>query len=269
VLIYCFAQYAEAQPAIPADGAAAQPEPAGKVVLVEGDVRVFDKNLQSRRPEVGSPVFEGEAIVTGSSGEVHLDMADSAYIGVRPNTRLRIARYRAEGDDDDRAVIGLLKGSFRTVTGWIAQFNPSHAVVRTPTATIGVRGTEHEPYVIPEGSATGEPGTYDRVYIGETAMRNAQGTVRVTPGRAGFASRAGISPRVLERVPGFFRPTRNEGRFEGLHERIHSQLDKRREERARQIHEQRKLQPQHDGEHKAQGGERRGGKAKGGGHRRK
>jgi hypothetical protein len=205
---------------------------AGKVELVEGDVRFLDKARRVRRPAPGDPLYEGDSIVTGRGGEVHLAMEDGGYIGVRPGTKMRIVSYRAEGGEDDHSVIGLLQGSFRAVTGWIATLGPDNYAVQTPTATIGVRGTEHEPLVLPEGNRVGEPGTYDRVYIGETVMRTPRGEVSVGPNHAGFASRRGAArPRVLDLIPVFFRPTRNEARFQGLHERIHLQLNRLREER--------------------------------------
>lgn len=221
----------------------AEPVTAGKVVLAEGDVRFFDKDRQMRRPKVGDPIHEGESIVTGKDGEVHLNMEDGGYIGVRPGTKMRIVNFRAQGDADDRSVIGLLEGSLRSVTGWIAKFGSKNVQVRTPSATIGIRGTEHEPLVIPEGSPLGEPGTYDRVHVGETEIRTAQGSLRVRPNQAGFVPHRGaVRPRVLDRVPGFFRPTRNEKRFAGLHERIRKQLDRQREERRQFIEQRRKHQ---------------------------
>jgi hypothetical protein len=198
-----------------------------------------------RRPRSGDPIYEGESIVTGADGEVHLQMEDGGYVAVRPATRMRIVNFRAEGDAEDRSIISLLEGSFRSVTGWISKTGRDRAVVRTPTATIGIRGTEHEPLVIPAGSALGEPGTYDRVHIGETEIRTRQGVVAVRPNQAGFVPFGGTQrPRVLDRVPAFFRATRNEARFSGLHERVSRQLDQRREERRRVIEERRKLQPE-------------------------
>ncbi len=164
---------------------------------------------------------------------------------------MRIVSYKAEGGPDDRSVIGLVEGSFRSVTGWIAKLGRNSDMVRTPTATIGVRGTEHEPLVIPEGSKAGEPGTYDRVHLGEAVIRTPQGAVNVRPDQAGFVPRRGaVRPRVLDRVPDFFRPTRNEGRFAGLHERVHAQLDQRREERRQSIEQRRKPQLDQRGERK-------------------
>src|SRR5262249_418357 len=77
--------------------ACAQPDaPAGTVSLVEGDVRFLDAKQQLRRPRAGDAVYEGDSIVTGSDGEVHLEMQDGGYIGVRPGTRMRILEFKAE-----------------------------------------------------------------------------------------------------------------------------------------------------------------------------
>ncbi|HEY6864121.1 MAG TPA: FecR domain-containing protein [Burkholderiales bacterium] len=214
---------------------------AGRVELIEGDVRVLDGNRNVRHPKLGDEIHAGESIVTGADGEVHLDMEDGGYMGVRPNTNLRFAEFRADGSDADKSVLDLFEGSFRAVTGWIAKLGAKSYAVRTPTVTIGVRGTEHEPMVIPEGSRLGEAGTYERVHIGETFMQTPQGMVTVRPNQAGFAPHRGaLRPRLLDRVPAFFRPTRNEARFGGLHARLQARMQQRREQRRLFLQERRK-----------------------------
>src|SRR5258706_1267287 len=216
-----------ASPANPADSGNGQVL-AGKVVLAEGDARVSDARGQTRTPKLGDPIYKGDRIVTGADGEVHFDMEDGGYIGVRPNTSMSIEDFKAEGGPDDRSVLNLLQGSFRSITGWIARGNRQNYAVRTPTATIGVRGTEHEPLVIPEGSREGEPGTYDRVHNGETEIRTPQGTVGVKANQAGVGPRRGaVRPPVLDRGPGVFRTNRNDGRFQGLPDRLHQRLQQR------------------------------------------
>jgi hypothetical protein len=234
------AQLACAQGGTPA-APAADRTTAGTVSLVEGDVRFLDANRQARRPNLGDPVYEGDNIVTGSDGEVHLDMQDGGYIGVRPGTKMRIVNFKAEGGADDGFLFSLLEGSFRAVTGWITRSSGRRAEVQTPTVTIGIRGTDYEPLVIPEGSKTGEPGTYNRVNIGETEMRTSQGSVIVKPNQAGFVPiRGALQPRLLARIPAYFKPTRNEKRFEGLHQRIHQNLEEKRKQRVRQIEQRRR-----------------------------
>lgn len=231
-LLSCLSFAAAAQ-----SGGSIQPaDAAGKVDLVEGDVHIYDKAMKARTVKVGDGVNESESIVTGADGELHMQMADGGYIAVRPNTKMRIAIFRAEGDENDKGVFGLLVGSFRSITGWIGKHSPRNYQVNTPTATIGVRGTDHEPLVIPEGSKEGEAGTYDKVNAGGSFIQTPHGRVEVAEHRAAFAAHAGtVAPRLLVSVPNFFRPTRNEQVLEHRHEAIQRTLDKRRNERRQSV----------------------------------
>ena len=223
-----------AQTSTPAAGSeqAAERNVAGIIELIEGDVRVFDVDRKPRSAAKGDKVYEGESIVTGRDGEVHLTMEDSGFIGVRPDTRMRFTRYQARGEATDASVIGLLKGAVRSVTGWIGRYNASSYQIRTPTATIGVRGTDHETVVIPQGQGKDEAGTYDKVNIGGTILRTKHGKVDVDPNQVGFLpQRAGGRPQLLARVPHFFKPTRHEAVFQGKHEAVHKVIDVHREER--------------------------------------
>lgn len=215
---------------------AAAPNPAGKVELVEGEVTVYDKARKPRQVAVGDKVFEGDGVVTGRDSELHLNMEDGGFLAVRPNTRMSIAAYRAEGDDKDKSLLSLLEGTFRSVTGWIGKYNPRSYQVRTPTATIGVRGTDHEPLVIPEGSHEGEPGSYDKVNVGATTLRTQHGSVDVRPNQAGFVPLKGQPrPRVLNQVPAFFRATRHEAAIAARHEAVRKVIDQRRDERRKTL----------------------------------
>ena len=216
-----------------ADGSSAiERNVAGTIELIEGEVRVFDTAKTPRKVAKGDKIYEGESIVTGRDGEVHLSMEDSGFIGVRPDTRMRFTKYQAHGEATDTSVIGLLKGAVRSVTGWIGKNNASAYQIRTPTATIGVRGTDHETLVVPQGQGNTEAGTYDKVNIGGTTLQTKQGKVNVEPDYAGFAShRAGSRPQILAKVPHFFKPTRHESVFQGKHEAIHKVIEQRREEK--------------------------------------
>ena len=121
-------------------------------------------------------------------------MDDRGFITVRPNTRMSIVNFRAQGDDNDRSILSLLQGSFRSITGWIGKFRPGAYQIRTPTATIGVRGTDHEPLVIPLVASEGEPGTYDNVNAGGSYIQTSHGQFEVATGKAAFLRRTHPNP---------------------------------------------------------------------------
>lgn len=207
---------------------------AAKVVLVEGEVSASSSAKKKRTLTVGDEIVEGDSIVTGKDGELHMDMEDGGYISVRPNTKMRIVKYQAKGEATDTGVFGLLQGSFRSVTGWIGKFNKDKYTVRTPSATIGIRGTDHEPLVIPKGAgkSEGEPGTYDKVNEGGSFIQTQGGRAEVAPSQSGFVSHDKTAkPRVLKEVPKHFRAGRNERLFAGKHAEVQSRIEKRREDR--------------------------------------
>lgn len=214
----------------------AEPPPvvAGRVELVTGDVRFIDAAKKNRRPAKGDPVLSGETIVSGRDGEVHLTMEDSGYLAVRPNTQLKVVDYRARGDKEDRSILRLIEGTFRSITGWIPRVSPRSYRIETITATIGVRGTDHEPMFLPKGSPLGPPGTYDKVNEGETSLEDKSGVVYIPPNTAGYSSlQDGVRARLLERIPDFFKGTPNENLLSGKHKSIQERLQERLDERLR------------------------------------
>lgn len=214
-------------------------DPAGVVKVVDGDARAASGGKE-RSLKVGDVVNEGETLVTGKDSELHLGMQDSGFMVLRPNTRFQIEKYKADGDDGDSSVFRLLSGGVRSITGWIGKFNPRSYQIRTQQATIGVRGTDHETRYVPEGSAEGEPGTYDRVYEGETVIETADGRETVGKDQAGFHSaRAPARPRRLGAIPVFYRPGRHEAQVARMHAEIQRIVAERRAERQKLMQERR------------------------------
>jgi hypothetical protein len=218
------------------------PIPAGKFDLVAGDVQILTPGTAARAAKQGEPVREGDTLITGRDSETHLTMSDTGFLVLRADTRVQIASFKADGGDDDRGIIRLFVGSLRTVTGWIGRFNRRSYKVQTPTATIGIRGTDHETRYIPPGSSEGEPGTYDKVFIGETTIDSDTGQTTVTADHAGYASNQDDQPpQVLPHIPGFFKPGPHEDLINRKHEEIQKMIAQRREER-RKIVEQKRAQ---------------------------
>lgn len=192
--------------------AAGAADVAGRLQFVVGDVSLVKPDGASRVASKGGEIVEGETIVTGQAAQAQIVMADQALIAVRPDTRLKIEMFRYAGKDDenDRSFFGLLRGGFRAITGQIGRLNRGAYQVRSPNATIGIRGTDHEPYYIPPPLAgetpLGPPGTYDKVNAGATVLQTEGGRVELGANEVGFVAQVpGAAPVRLPEVPGFMR----------------------------------------------------------------
>jgi hypothetical protein len=219
-----------------APGVSVAAEIYAHIELVEGDVTIVDGNGKSRTPRAKETIREGETISTGRDGELQARTEDYGFIAIRPNTRMKIEVYRAQADDGDANVLSLLQGALRSVTGWIGKYRPANYAVKTATATIGIRGTDHEPLFVPQGkpgeAAIGIPGTYDKVNSGSIEIRNQAGRVVVNANQAAFAPHdPKAPPKVLDRIPEIYRSTRNEGRIEARKEELAKEVEQRRIER--------------------------------------
>lgn len=210
---------------------------AGQFQFVVGEVRLVQGDGRERAAEKGFEVNEGDTIVTGKTGSAQLRMADEGMIALRPDSALKVEAYRYAGKEDgsEKGILALIKGGFRTLTGFIGRSNKRAYLVRTPTATIGIRGTDHEPYFIPaegwSGAPDAEAGSYDKVNTGETYLETAGGRVDLAANQIGFAA---IDPQAtpvrLPALPGFMRATPvPQGRGEGRGMRESAAQDARRD----------------------------------------
>lgn len=220
---------------------------AGLVEVVEGTVTVISTKGDSRAPKKGDAVNEGDTLITGRNGELHVRLDDNGLIALRANTRLKIESYRAQGDNEDKAFFSLLKGTFRSVTGWIGKYNANNYGIKTPTATIGVRGTDHEPLVVtdpePGEVITVPPGTYDKVNTGITVLGNKFGTTLVNPNQVAFAPKA-AAPQPLAQIPDVFKPTKNETAIDKTKEVLIKGLDLRLKQRQQELIKKRETDKQ-------------------------
>ena len=215
------------------------------VEFVKGTVSIVDAKGQARMPQVNDKIFAGETILTGRDGELHARTDDHGYVAFRANTRMKIDSYLAEGDKDDNVVMSLLYGSLRSITGWIGKHNADKYAIRTPTATIGIRGTDHEPHVIlppgpGEGPPAAPPGTYEKVHSGATVIKNEGGQTVVNANHVAFAPHDGKAPpRALDRAPDIYKPTANEGRIENRGKELVKEMEEKRQARIKEAAEKR------------------------------
>jgi hypothetical protein len=186
---------------------------------ISGQVTVTSlKDGTTRNLQMGDSVRVGEQLSTVANSEVVLRADDASVIAMRPNAKLVMEAYRAHGKQDDAFNLRLFSGALRLLSGAIAGRNRDNYWVKSPTATIGVRGTDYEPYVLTKAVAQqfGQPeGTYDKVNQGATTLEAHGATIEVSAGQVGFVPTAAprvrglmtvLMPVLLERVPGFYVP---------------------------------------------------------------
>lgn len=116
---------------------------AGTVAAFKGEVQAVSASGTERPLRSAAAVYVGDTIRTGPGSYVVVEFVDGARTSVRPNSELRIDRY-AYGTGEDGALMSLIKGGLRTITGGIAHQRPESYKVKTAVATLGVRGTEFE-----------------------------------------------------------------------------------------------------------------------------
>ena len=90
---------------------------------------------------IGDPVFRNDVVQTGLASDLTIGFADGTIFTLDANARITLDGmiYDPAGTDNS-LVLSLVQGTFSFITGQIA---PSgEMLIKTPVATIGIRGTE-------------------------------------------------------------------------------------------------------------------------------
>lgn len=177
---------------------------AGHFLFVYGKVSVVTPHGVAQQATKGMQIEEGETITSGLHGAAQLRMEDGAFLAIRPNTVLRIDAYAfMEKGRKEKSTLSLLQGTFRAITGKIGKRHPQRDLVKTPVATIGIRGTDHEPAFIPHGLPGA--GAYDKVNKGRTFIKTSAGTLNLGPNQIGHAFAKNKPPVSLPTMPVFYK----------------------------------------------------------------
>lgn len=122
-------------------GQAGAAESIGQTVFVKGAVTAQTAGAAPRIIGKESPIYAGDVISTGAKSFGVISLSDGTRMALRADTVFKVESYQAARGEEG-ALMRLFRGGFRTVTGLIAKAGGERFKVRTPTATIGVRGTD-------------------------------------------------------------------------------------------------------------------------------
>ncbi len=114
----------------------------GQVRNVEGAVSIL-RNGDTLAADVGAALYHGDYIRTGKPGAVGVVLTDDTAISLGSGSELSLDDYAFDPKESKFALaIRMIKGTFSYITGQIVKLAPDSAQVRTPDATIAVRGTK-------------------------------------------------------------------------------------------------------------------------------
>lgn len=99
----------------------------------------------------GMGVFQNETVTTGENSSAQLMFLDETTLTLSSRASIKLDKFvynpkRSSGD----IVFNVVKGAFRFVTG---SADPNSYKIKTPVATLAIRGTIVEGYIDPSGNA--------------------------------------------------------------------------------------------------------------------
>lgn len=181
-------------------GPSAAAADAGKVLFTLGRVDIHRGEVSFPAAR-GMTVAAGDRFELGPTGRTQLRMSDGAMIALQPGSSFVIEEYQlpaaaavpaaaaadapapiaaparpVSGSGNGRALFSLLRGGFRTITGLIGKGDQDTYQLKTPVATIGIRGTTYSATYCQGGCGAAPSGLYVGVSSGKIVVSNSGGS---------------------------------------------------------------------------------------------
>jgi hypothetical protein len=104
-----------------------------------------------------SEIENGDTLVSEKNTYAQIRFVDNSEITLKPGTTFRIENfnYDAGKPDADSAAFDLVKGGLRSITGLLGKRNKEKFQLKTPSATIGIRGTTFIAQYVPPPQPAG------------------------------------------------------------------------------------------------------------------
>lgn len=191
---------------------AAHAQPVGRLLVAVGDVTV-QRGGRNLSLTTGAEVFSGDTVTVGDTSNAQIGFTDSAIVALRSKSVFRIDEYTFDRNNESslsKAVLSLLRGGLRTVTGAIGGTNHEGYRMRAQSATVGIRGTHYTLVVCQQDCTNGDgtlalDGTYGGVLEGRVALTNAAGEREFGIDEYFYVADANTLPQQLISRPGFLR----------------------------------------------------------------
>ena len=115
----------------------------GQIKISKGSVTVERGPARSLAGVVGMRLQTSDVITTGADGSVGITMSDDSLLSAGPNSALSLDRFAFDSTTQrGQFDASLRKGSLSVISGRIAKQSPDAMTLHTPSAILGIRGTE-------------------------------------------------------------------------------------------------------------------------------
>lgn len=117
---------------------------AATVTAVGGNVEFTPASGAAGKLATGQRVETGAMLKSGDDGSAVLRFDDGQSLSLRGNTTFIVNDYKfnPHKPEESNFAATLLRGAVRAVTGIIGETNKQNVKIKTPTATMGIRGTD-------------------------------------------------------------------------------------------------------------------------------
>ncbi|MYM24895.1 iron dicitrate transport regulator FecR [Duganella sp. FT135W] len=197
---------------------------AGVVVQVSGAMSARSPSGAVKALLVKSEVESGDTLVTSAGAYAVVRFIDNSELALKPGTTVKIDQFAFDEakPEADHAAYTLVKGGLRSITGLLGKRNKERFAMKTPSATIGIRGTTFFlEYLTGKGDVDAspglEPGLHVHVSTGGISIVNGAGEFRYDTGQFGFIKDDKTRPVKMFTNPGMqFTPPASFGDAETL-----------------------------------------------------
>jgi len=114
----------------------------GLVKVSTGAVQI-ERAGAKLKAEVGAAIHVADVLRTGPDGSAGITFSDNSLLSIGPNTVFEIDKYQFDTTTHVGEFQGSLKqGKLAAISGKMVKQSPESMKIRTPSAVMGVRGTE-------------------------------------------------------------------------------------------------------------------------------
>ena len=153
----------------------------GDVILHEGNANIERTDGEDVDAEKDLDIFQYDTVKTGK-GKVAIGFIDDTRVDVTQHSKLIIDEFVYDPNTKTGSLsLKAALGTVRYASGQIAKTSPTNVQIKTPTATIGVRGTDFSMTIDEVGSSTiillPSCDTNGNCFVGEISVESDAGMV--------------------------------------------------------------------------------------------